>query len=447
MSEALGVAARGSELLEAARRAVEATLAQGADGAQVTVGGGRSTEYAMRDGQLETVRESASSSLSVRIFAGGRYSAHGTNDLRPESLERFLAQAVALTRVLEPDPHRRLPDPELCAGRDEVDLELYDAALESLERERCLGWLGELDEVSRGHERVISATSRLQFGQGRSAVASSAGLEGVQGGTSVWYGSLVTLQDEGHSRPAAGHYRGARHLEDLPPADEVAAISLQRALDRLGSRKGPSKRTVMVVDREAGTSLISRALGALSAASIQQKRSYLADRLGERVAAPLLTVRDEPLRVRGLGSQHYDGEGIAARPRTVIEEGVLRTYFVDTYYGSKLGWQPTTGGPSNLVLSLGERDLDAIVASVDDGFYVASWLGGNSDATTGDFSFGLRGRRIEGGRLTAPVGEMNVTGNYLELLAGLAEVGNDPHPCSSLLAPTLVFEGVEFSGR
>ncbi|MBN92800.1 MAG: peptidase U62, partial [Deltaproteobacteria bacterium] len=146
------------------------------------------------------------------------------------------------------------------------------------------------------------------------------------------------------------------------------------------------------------------------------------------------------------GSRHYDGEGISAKPLTILSEGVLQSYFVDTYYGRKLGWQPTTGSASNLVLDLGEQDLAGILKSVGQGIYVTSWLGGNANATTGDFSFGVRGHLIEDGEPGKPISEMNVTGNYMELLDRLVEVGNDPVPWSGFRTPTLVFDGIQFSG-
>ena len=179
---------------------------------------------------------------------------------------------------------------------------------------------------------------------------------------------------------------------------------------------------------------------------MQQGQSFWADRLDERVVSPVLRLTDEPLLPRALGSRHFDGEGIAARPMTIIEGGALRTMYIDTYYGRKLGVAPTTGGSSNLVVQPGEGDLASIVADVGKGIYVTSWLGGNSDSTSGEFSMGLRGHLIENGRIGAPVGEMNVTGNLLDLFSRLARVGGDPWTYGSFHAPTLVFEGVSFSG-
>ena len=193
--------------------------------------------------------------------------------------------------------------------------------------------------------------------------------------------------------------------------------------------------------------MLGRLGQALSAGAIQQQRSCLAGRQGQPVASERLTIVDEPLLVRGLGSRYFDGEGIAARPLPIFARGVLCNYYVDTYYGRKLGWSPTTGGSSNLLVELGKKNLGELLDAAGKGFYVTGWAGGNADLTTGDFSFGFRGHRIEGGQPGAPVAEMNITGNYLELLHNLAAVGNDPYPYSSFRTPTLVFENVEFSGE
>ena len=160
-------------------------------------------------------------------------------------------------------------------------------------------------------------------------------------------------------------------------------------LSRRGAQKIPSVQTNMVVDAEAASSLLRRVLGAMTAGSIQQKRSFLAGKLGERIASPLLTMRDDPFRKRALGSRLWDGEGIATKERALITQGVLDMFFVDTYYGRKLGWEPTTGSATNVLFDYGDYDLDGVLNAVGEGIYVNSWLGGNADMTTGDYSFGV----------------------------------------------------------
>jgi len=393
------------------------------------------------------VQQSASRSLGLQLYVDGRYSTHHTTDLRPQEVRRFVHEAVGLTRHLEPDPHRVIPDPALYAGRSDIDLGLVDPAVHEIQRHTCLDWLKTMDELNHADARVVSATSRANFSWRTSARVSSNGFEGMQQSTHVGYASSVSLDEGDGRRPEAGRWVGAHHLADLPDPQEVAGDSLQRALDRLGSTKAASVRTTMVVDPEAGGSLLQYLHAALSAGSIQQKRSFLADKRDQQIASDLFTITDEPLLHRGPSSRHYDGEGIAARPMPVCECGVLRNFYVDTYYGRKLGWEPTTGGPSNLVFDLGDKGLEELMAQVGTGFHVDGWLGGNADSTTGDFSFGIQGHRLQAGTKAEPVSEMNITGNYLDLLANLAAVGNDPYLWSSCQTPTLVFENVEFSGH
>jgi predicted Zn-dependent protease len=167
---------------------------------------------------------------------------------------------------------------------------------------------------------------------------------------------------------------------------------------------------------------------------------------GQGVPVSQGPIYDDPLIPRALASRHFDGEGISARPLPIIEAGSLKNLYVDTYYGRKLGMAPTTGSASNRVVTPGAASLAELLRAADRGIYVTSWLGGNSDATTGDFSLGLRGHVIEGGAIGAPIGEMNVTGNLADLFRHLVQLGDDPYPYSSLRAPSLVFEGVQFSG-
>lgn len=435
------------ELEAQACRAVEQALAAGADDAIAAVGRQRGLSFTWRDGRLEQVQEDTSRRLSLALYVDGRYSTHATNDLEPARLASFLAEAVSLTRLLEVDPHRRIPDPVLYAGRSDVDLELFDPKLVDLPRERCLELCRELHERASDDAAVVSATSTVSVNHGAGARASSNGFLGSEEGTALWYGADVTARDGETRRPEASRYVGARHLADMTLAAEVGDEARRRVLTRIGAAKLESARTTMVVDPGATGSLLGRVLGVLSAGAVQQGRSFLAGKQGERIAAELLTLVDEPLLVRGMASRHYDGEGIAARPMAVIERGVLANYYVDTYYGSKLGWTPTTGSRSNIVVAPGEHGLAQLVAAAGSGYCVQGWLGGNANPTTGDFSFGFQGRRIENGELGAPVSEMNVTGNYLELLQHLVAVGNDPEPWASLRAPTLVFEDVQFSGR
>lgn len=219
-----------------------------------------------------------------------------------------------------------------------------------------------------------------------------------------------------------------------------------RTTARLGSAKVSSRKATMVVDNRSAGRLIGMLLAPANARALHTGRSFWAGRVGQKVGSAALSITDDPLLPRGFGSRLFDGEGISARALPLIEQGVARNLYVDTYYGRKLGLAPTTGSGSNRVVTPGSDAPAALLKKVGTGVLVTGWLGGNSDATTGDFSLGVQGHLIENGQVGAPVGEMNITGNLLDLFGQLVAVGNDPWRYSGTLTPTLVFEGVSFSG-
>lgn len=435
-----------ADLQDRAEQAIELLLAAGADDAWATAAQSRDVEFNYRDGALEKVKDTTSRMLAIQVYANGRYSSHQTTDLNPDRLGGFLAEAVDITSALEPDEQRALTAPELFADRPDVDLDLVDGSVQALDRDQRIAWCEALDENARQHERVISATSAVQDGTQTTASASSNGFSGVQESTYCWLGARVTLSDRGDRRAADGFFAGAPHVSDVPDAAAVASTALERALVRLDSEKGPTIKATMVVDSRAAAQLVRRLLGTANARSVQQGRSFWADIIGKEVFSPKLTIVDDPLVIRGLASRHYDREGISAKVLPIVEQGVVKNLYVDTYYGRKAGMTPTTGSASNRRIVPGERSLAELLSDAGEGVYVTSWLGGNADGTTGDFSLGLRGHMIENGQIGRPVGEMNVTGNLQNLFARLEAVGNDPYPYSSTLAPSLVFAGVDFSG-
>ena len=203
--------------------------------------------------------------------------------------------------------------------------------------------------------------------------------------------------------------------------------------------------TVLVENRAAGR-LLRFLTGAATAPALQQKRSFLDGKIGAKVASERLTIVDDPLIPGALGSRLFDDEGIAARRFPVIEAGVLRNYYVDWYYGRKLGLDPTTGDSSNLVVAPGARTLAEIERTVERGILVTSFLGGNSNGLTGDFSIGIQGVRLEKGARVEAVGEMNLAGNHTGFWSRLAEVGADPWTYSPVRSPSLLFDGVSVAG-
>ena len=350
-------------LLAEAEAAIALAQSAGADDAVARVSRRRGLQFKWRDGRVEDVQEEDTRGLALALYVDGRYSTHATSDLDPVRLKAFVEQAVALTRHLQPDPNREMTDPALYEGRADVDLDLVDSSLVDLTRRERLAWCAELEERARADESVVSVTTQVHDDHGESARASSNGFRGTESGTVSSYGTAVTIREGETRRPEDHWFVAGTHLDGLPGRREVGAEALRRVLARRGAAKVSSRRTTMLVHPEAASMLVGRMLGALTAGAVQQRRSFLAEKRGEAISSAVLGITDEPLRPRALGSRLFDGEGIAAKPRTIVEDGVLESFYVDTYYGRKLGWDPTSGSPSNVVLAQGDKDLCLLYTS------------------------------------------------------------------------------------
>lgn len=442
----------GAELEELAEAVMKRAL-DGADQVAVSVGRSHFVEARRRQGEIERLRASTSRGLSLALFADGRFSTHATSVLQRAPLERFVDEALALTRHLHEDPHRGLADPELYGPAECDDLELYDPDYEAVTMDERLGLLERLEAAAEGGRgdgasspELVSIATGVVTQRSTNLQLHSNGFRGARSGTVFSLGASVTVRGEGSRRPSDHAWVGRRLRGDLPQVEAVGREATERAAGRVGARKIESGRMTLVVENRAASRLLGALLAPLAGSSLQQKRSCFEDKLGESIASPLLTVVDDPFVPRGLGSRTYDGDGLAARRRAIVEGGVLREYLIDVYYGRKLGQAPTGGGTSNLTLSGGEGDLAALLAPVQRGVLVTSFLGGNANPATGDFSFGIGGQRIDGGALTQPVGEMNITGNTRELWRRLEAVGADAYADSAWRLPSLRFADVQFSG-
>ena len=437
------------DLRDIARAA--AALARRAGAGQVAAGAYRSRQVDVewRDGRVENASEATTRGLGLELYVDGRYSAVSTSDLRPEAVERFVRDAVALARALAPDPYRALPDPALYRGQAQVDLELVDphsGRLDAAARRH----LAEAAEAGArkvpGAGAILSVTTGFGDSVNESFRVHSDGFEGGRRSTDFRISAGVTVKDRDGRRPEEWDWAGARHFEDLPAPDEVGRRAAERAISRLGSHKGESAVVPMAVEARAAGRLVAALLSPLSGSALQQKRSFFDGKLGQVVGSERLDLSDDPLVPRGLGSRLFDGEGMAARRFPLFEKGLVRNCYLDAYYGRKLGMAPTTGRSSNLAWALGARDEAGLLAEMGEGIVVTGFLGGNSNGTTGDFSLGVQGFRVRQGKVAEPVGEMNVSGNHLELWKRLSLVGNDPYRYSPLRTPTLLFDGVQFAG-
>ncbi len=235
--------------------------------------------------------------------------------------------------------------------------------------------------------------------------------------------------------------------------ENVGKTAFERAASRLNPKKLKSGLYTMVLENTVSSRVVAPIISALNGGAIQQNNSFLRDKLGKKVFSDKFQLTDTPHIYGAAGSRFFDGEGIATSDMNIIENGVVNTYFINTYFSRKLGMPVTIEGPSvplckysanNAINS--SRTLNDVLKSCERGIFITGFNGGNSNTSTGDFSFGVQGFYFENGKILHPVKEMNVTGNLIKLWNNFIDAGTDPRETGRWLIPTLAFESVNFSG-
>ena len=428
-----------------AEQVIEYALKKGAQQISVSISDSRSNNIEIRDRQIDRLVEANRNRMMIDLYVDRKYSAHSTNRLKKEDLFRFVDEAIAATRFLAEDEFRMLPDPDLYyKGGGTVPVTL-DETLGSVDARTKIDLATEvLNEAFEKDERVISVSSFYSDSISSNVLVTSNGFRGDTARSNIsLYATVAAKSDSG--RPSDYWYESEMFFNKLNKKD-IGKKALERTLSKIGPKKIQSGKYTMILENRVVENLLGPFFTALEGYSIDQKQSFLVGKTGKPVASSLLTILDDPLLQDGPASRLFDGEGLAAVKRPVVEDGVLMNYYMDNYYGRKLNMTPTTGSSSNVVFKLGTRDAEAMMGSLKKGILVTGFNGGNCNGSTGDFSYGIEGFLIENGKVVHPVNEMNISGNMNEVLFSLVETGNDVPGGTSFMAPTLMFEKIDFSG-
>ncbi|MGQ9620256.1 MAG: TldD/PmbA family protein [Bacteroidales bacterium] len=428
-----------------AEAVINYALKNGAQEVSVSIDESRSNEIEIRDKQIDRLTESNRNSLTIRLYVDKKYSAHSTNRLKKDELFKFTGEAIAATRYLAEDQFRTLPEPELYYKGGGADPGIFDSKLETIDAKNKIEIASQLlDEAFGKDERIVSVTSYYYDSISNSVMITSNGFAGDSARTDLAVYVTVSVKSE-NGRPSDYWYESALFYDKLIKTG-IGKKALERVIQKIEPKKISSGKYPMIVENRIATGLLNPVYNALQGYSIYQKQSFLAGKEDKPVASEIMSVEDDPTLPSEPGSRLFDNEGLAAVKRTIIERGTLRSFYIDTYYGKKLGMKPTSGSSSNILFKKGEKDLQGLIKSVKKGILVTGFNGGNCNGSTGDFSYGIEGFYIENGKIIHPVNEMNITGNMNDLWFRLVEAGNDYLEGRSVKVPSLLIDNVDFSG-
>jgi PmbA protein len=453
------IASTDVNLRELAQGAVKRALELGASAAEAVASEGSEFSTVVRLGEVETLKESGSRAMGVRVFVGAHTANTSTSDLSHEGVEQLVRGAIELARITSEDPVAGLPAPEQL-GQLAGELGLYYDDVYSLPAE------DRIDRARRAEKAALAVDPRLTNSEGgtfdasigRKVLANSLGFVGEYRSSYSSISAVPIASDEHGNMQRDYWYSVARTISKLESPEEVGRIAAERTLRRLGARKIKTQRVPIVFDRQAAGALLDHIFDAVNGDAIYRHASFLAGRLGQKVFGSNLTVIDDGTIPGGFGTRPFDGEGVPTRRTTVIEGGELKSYLMNTYTARKLGLA-TTGnasrglagtpgiGNGNFFLQPGEKSPEEIIRGIKQGLLVTEFLGFGVNLVTGDFSRGASGQWIENGEIAYPVEEITVAGNLREMFSNLAEIGSDLIWRGSIACPTLRIEGMTVAGE
>jgi PmbA protein len=431
---------------ELAKWAMQYALDKGCSDARISVYSRTGNTFEYRDTQVDKLEQSNENGMTIQLFVDGRYASYSTNRLNKQELERYIAKGTEATRYLAKDEFRKLPQPERYYSGDGKGLDTFDSDADKVSVDDKMALIKDTTaEIYGCDPRLISVSAGYSDTKSGSYMVASNGFEGESESTQYGVSASASMKGDGDARPSDYWYDSSIFWDRLQKQG-IGKTAYERTLRKLGQEKIKSGVFPMLLDNTQSSRLLSPVISALNGNNLHQKNSFLIDKIGEKIASDKFTLIDDPHIPQASGARWFDGEGVATAKRAVIEKGVLRTYYIDTYSGAKMNAEPTVQAPSVLTCAPGDRNFDQLLASVNRGVWVTGFNGGNSNSTTGDFSFGVEGFLIEKGKAVKPINEMNITGNLLTLWKNVIETGNDPLLISSWRIPSILFDAVNFSG-
>src|SRR6185312_13940574 len=395
-----------TDLRSLAQDIVRRATSGGATAAECVIREGDEFSTLVRLGQVETLKEAGSKSIGVRVFYGKRAASTYSSDFSSDGLDRMLKSALELAKITSEDPFAGIPEADQL-GSLTGDLDLYSADVYSLPGEERINY------ARRAEKAALDFDPRIKNSEGGSFDAAT--------------GSKILANSHGF----VGEYRRSYC--------SVAAVPV-------------------VFDPLVANSILGHIFEGVNGDSVYRGASFLAGKLGQKIAADRVTVIDDGTMVGGFGTSPFDSEGIPTRRTVVIENGVLASYLLNTYTAKKLGLKTTANasrglagtpgiGAGNYFLQPGTKTAKEIIAEIPEGLYVTEFLGHGANLVTGDYSRGASGLWISGGELTYPVEEITVAGNLKEMFMNISEIANDLEFRGSMASPTLRIDGLIVGGE
>jgi PmbA protein len=405
-------------------------------------------------GELEGMEREEGRSVALRAFIGKRQAAASSTDLSAKGLQALAQRVVEMAQAAPEDPYCSLLEARYRASGASVDLEQSDTARPN--PEQLLDLAKRCEAASLAIPGIANSSGGgASFDTSHFVYATSDGFEGAESGTSYSLGTQP-IAERGDDMERDYEYRTRRFFNDLGSPEEIGRMAGERTARRLGARKIESTKASVIFENRLAGRIIGPLFSGINGASIARGTSFLKDKLGQRVFAEGFRVHEDPFVKRGLGSRPFDGEGGAVRPMTLVEDGVIQTWLLNSATARQLKLEPNGhatsghGGPpgigtSNLFVKPGALDLAGLMREAGKGLFVTDMFSPALNMNTGDWSVGVAGYWFENGEVQHPVSEVTVAGNLLDIFARL-RCGADVENRGALEISSLIVDDLAIGG-
>jgi len=438
-----------------AERLVKKCLNKGADAAEVYIESGRELSLEVRNGDIETAQETSAHGAGFRVFVKGKMAFSHCNDFSDAALDNAIRSAITFAKTTTPDENNVLPEEkEISAVAD-----IYDPKISQVPMEQKIAMAKEIEKLAMKDARITkSAGSGFYENEGEIILANSYGLVKSYNASSCTWGVSV-VAEKGDQKSSGGEYCSRRFFDDLKPADEIARKAAKDAYEMLDPRMVKTQKATVIFDPDVAFAILGGILAAIDGERVLQGASFLAKMMNQKIACELLTLIDDGIKPRGLGSKPFDGEGVPTQKQIIVDRGVLKGFLYNTIVAKRAGVKSTGNaarggftslpgiGAHNFYMAAGEIPPEEIIKTTKTGLLLKSVTGYGINPVNGNFSGGAEGFWIENGKIAFPVKGLTIAATAEEMLNGIDMVGNDLDLNRNFTSPTFRIKEMQIGGE
>ncbi|MCX6155905.1 MAG: TldD/PmbA family protein [Candidatus Kapabacteria bacterium] len=418
----------------------------GATEIQISISKSDDFSIEVKDGEIERLSQAGPVGIGIKVIVDKRTATASSSDMKKETLENLVKNAVTRAKLASTDEFAGLPDNEKI-NSDISALKLYDLKIEEVSSDLMIQRALDLEKMAMADKRATISGGSF-FGKSTSEIylINSNGFSNSFKTSSCSTG-VSLMSGENANSYEDGYYDHTIHYEDLMSNELIAAEAIRRLTRMLGAKKIKTQKVPIIFEQGISGSILGFLSSCLGGNSIYMKRSFLAGKLGEKIAPDFVNITDDGFIPKSPRSRPFDGEGVPTLKKSVVENGILTSYLLDTYSARKLKMKSTgnASGTTNFTIG-GNTSAKDIIKSVKEGLYLIKTIGQGTVPTSGDYSKGAYGLWIENGELTYPVSEITISGNLGSMLKDIELVGNDVDFIHGKMVPTIKIKEMTISG-